>query len=242
MSAGYSGFVPGSLSERVYVEGQPGRVVLRFGGAGGVFSFPMSPAEVDELIEEIAPYGTPDGAAAKRVASSPPPSPPPSLPPGQRKELRGIGTTGVVSLIDDGLIEPGEELTIRTGGETHRARVLADGSFSVAGRVEKSPTEAASAVAQSRRSGWRMWTTASGETLEELRWKHRASTFSEGNSRQIVEAWVAETVERRFSPGREHPNVFGPFCEKHGFDPDLAQEVLGGWFQWCSDNKWTRSP
>lgn len=147
-----------------------------------------------------------------------------------------------MSLIEKGLLEPGEELTMRSGGETHRARVMADGSFSVAGRVEKSPTEAANAVAQSRRSGWRMWTTPSGETLEELRWKHRASTFSEGDGRKIVEAWVAETVERRFSPGREHPNIFARFCEHYDFDPDQAQEVLAEWFQWCSDNKWTRSP
>ncbi len=235
--------MPGGLSERVYVEPQPGRVVLRFGGAGGVFSFPMSPAEVDELIEEIAPYGTPEGADAKRQAPRAPlDDSPPSAPAAARRNVvRGTGAAAVVSLIDEGLIEPGEELTMRTGGETHRARVLADGSFSVGGRVERSPTEAACVVAQSRRSGWRMWTTASGETLEELRWKLRASSFSDGQDREIVQAWVAETVERRFSPGREHPNIFDGFCDANGFDPDQARKVLGEWFQWCSANKWTRS-
>lgn len=218
----------GGLFRRLQVEGRPEGVVLRFGGGGGVFSFSLSTAEVDDLINELSGYGTPDRPVADTTMLD------------QRKVRRRTGAEAVALLIDEGLISPGEELTMRTGGRTHRAQVLEDGSFSVAGRVERSPTEAACAVAKSRRSGWRMWTAASGETLEELRWKCRARMFSQGDEGEILEAWVADTVSRRFSPGRDHPNIFDSFCRDNGIDPDQAQRVLAKWFDWCSDNKWTR--
>ena len=37
---------------------------------------------------------------------------------------------------------------MRSGGNVHCARVLEDGRFEIGGRIEKSPTEAASIAAQ----------------------------------------------------------------------------------------------
>ena len=193
----------------------------------------LSPAEVHELIARIAGTGEVGQAEALRARSR--------SAVVERKERRGTGASEVVGLIRAGMLRVGEELVMRSGGGEHRARVLEDGRFEVGGRIERTPTEAASFVAQSRRSGWKIWTNAEGESLESLRWRARARAFRGGVESEVLMAWTEFALSRRLSPGRDHSGLLEAFCESAGVEADLAAGVLGEWREWCEYNKWTRS-
>ena len=95
---------------------------------------------VDELVDLIEDCGERAQQEDRR--------PRPAKNVGGRKERRGTGASEVVDLIRAGALRVGEELTMRSGGNVHCARVLEDGRFEIGGRIEKSPTEAASIAAQ----------------------------------------------------------------------------------------------
>jgi len=161
--------------------------------------------------------------------------------PGSRQPSRGTGAAAVANLVDAGLLEPGEVLTMRTGGHTHTAEVLADGRLVVAGHVKESPTEAASFVALARRSGWRAWTNAEGETLEALRWRWRASELYESGDTELGEEWVDFCVRQRLSPGAGHQRQFGAFASQRDATSQPSElNAIVEWVVWCRQRKFVR--
>ena len=192
----------------------------------------LPPAAVDELTEKMASAGESTRVNAQQARER---------QMAERKERRGTGAEEVLGLIRGGVLRVGEELVMRSGGDVHRAKVLADGRFAVGGHVMSTPTEAASFAAQARRSGWKIWTNTAGVPLEALRWRARARSFQTGAEGDVLMAWIEFALARRLSPGKDHSGLLAAFCSSTGTAPDLATVVLGQWLDWCQHNKWTRS-
>ena len=216
----------------VTVELHPDGVSFSVDAEGMSLSFVLPIDEVDALVKKLIPIleGT-DGKPRAR----------PTARRGQKGG--GTGTAAVRDLIEGGVLAVGEELHMKSGGLTHRARIREDGSFDIGGHVERSPTQAATYAAQSRRSGWRIWVTADGQSLEDLRWRLRASKFRDphGDPSETVQDWTDYCLERWLKPNQDQPDVFKNFCEDIGVEePGAAMIVLRDWFAWCADNRWTR--
>lgn len=177
--------------------------------------------EIDALVDQLTAGRTP--------------------PRGGRRPRRGTGAAAVADLVDDGFLNPGEVLTMRTGGRTHTAEVLVDGRLAVAGHIKESPTEAASFVALARRSGWRAWTNAAGETLEAIRWRWRASELFESDDKELVEEWVGFCVRRRLSPGTVNQLQFEAFASHmdSAREPQALAAIVE-WAVWCRQRKFVR--
>lgn len=221
----------------VTVSRQPDGTTLRFESGGISVDVLLSPKQVDDLVTKLV--GRPEGEAGRQAGSG--------QPLKQAEKTRAATNKGVAAvrpLLDAGMLRAGERLTMRSEGKEHSAVILGDGSFSIDGHVEGSPTEAATYAAQAPRSGWRIWKNAAGETLEELRWRLRASDFrdSEGDASKTVEEWVDFCIRKRLNPNNDRPGTVAAFFSDNGVeDVGDARVVLDQWFRWCIDQKWNRA-
>lgn len=221
----------------VVVDKHPDGTSLGFVSGDISVSVVLTPAQVDELVtklvgrpeEEAQRRGGSDKAVEARVR--------------RRAERMDRGAAAVLPLIDAGVLRVGEVLTMRSEGVEYSAVIREDGSFDIDGHIERSPTEAATYAAQAPRSGWRIWKTASGESLEDLRWRLRAADFRdcEANESKTVKEWVDYCIKKRLRPGKERPGTIAAFFSDNSIgDIHKARAVLAQWFAWCDEQKWSR--
>lgn len=221
----------------VTVEHQPDGTSLRFESGDISVGVVLTPRQVDDLVTKLV--GRSEGQAG---------------PPGdsvqrtkQKERTRAAtnkGVAAVLPLLNAGVLRAGETLTMRSAGEEHSAVIRQDGSFDIGGHIEGSPTEAATYAAQAQRSGWRIWKNDAGESLEELRWRLRASDFRDdgGDASETVQEWVDFCLRKRQTPNRDRPGTVAAFFSDKGVeDTGKARAVLDQWFRWCIDQKWTRA-
>ena len=221
----------------VTVEQQPDGTTLRFESGDISVGVLLNPRQVDDLVTKLV--GRSEGEVGRQAGSD--------QPLKQTERTRAATNKGVAAvrpLLDAGMLQAGERLTMRSEGQEHSAVILGDGTFDIDGHVEGSPTEAATYAAQAPRSGWRIWKNAAGETLEELRWRLRASDFrdSEGDASKTVEEWVGFCIRKRLKPNNDRPGTVAAFFSDMGVeDTGNARAVLDQWFMWCIDQRWTRA-
>lgn len=222
----------------VTIKHQPDGTSLRFDSGDISVDVVLTPRQVADLVTKLV--GRSDGQAGRPDDSD------------QRvkktKRTRAAtnkGVAAVLPLLNAGMLRAGERLTMRSAGEEHSAVVRQDGSFDIDGHIEGSPTEAATYAAQAQRSGWRMWKNDAGESLEELRWRLRASDFrdDEGDASKTVEEWVDFCIRTgQKTPNKGRPGTVAAFFSDKGVeDTGNARAVLDQWFKWCIDQKWTRA-
>ena len=221
----------------VTVEHQSDGTSLAFVSGDISVSVLLNPRQVDELVTKLV--GRSETEAGKLEDSEQ------SLGPRKRKRAAtNKGVAAILPLLDAGILHAGEKLTMRSEGEEYSAVIRQDGSFDLDGHIEGSPTEAASYAAQAPRSGWRIWKNSAGETLEELRWRLRASDFRDvdGNASETVEDWVDYCIRKRLKPNMDRPGTVAAFFSNEGVEAiDDARAVLTQWFRWCVEKRWTRS-
>lgn len=222
----------------VTVEQQPEGTSLRFESGDISVDVLLTPRQVDDLVTKLV--GRSEGEVGRQQDSD--------QRPKQTDRTRAAtnkGVAAVLPLLNAGILRAGERLTMRSAGEEHSAVIRQDGSFDIGGHIEGSPTEAATYAAQAQRSGWRMWKNTAGETLEELRWRLRASEFrdDEGNASKTVEEWVDFCIRtHQKTPNKDRPGTVAAFFSDKGVeDTGNARAVLDQWFKWCIDQKWTRA-
>ncbi|WP_420431925.1 hypothetical protein [Candidatus Poriferisocius sp.] len=221
----------------VTVKQEPDGTSLEFDSGGITVSVRLTPKQVDQLVTKLV--GRSEGEVGRLVDSGR------VLKQTERtRAATNKGIAAVLPLLDAGMLRAGETLTMRSEGEEHSAVVRGDGSFDIDGHVEGSPTEAATYAAQAPRSGWRIWKNAAGETLEELRWRLRASDFRDtgGEASKTVEEWVDFCIRKRLKPNNDRPGTVAAFFSDTGVeDTGNARAVLDQWFRWCINQKWTRA-
>lgn len=108
-------------------------------------------------------------------------------PAGQ--SLRGWnGNGGIVDLLTEGLIHPGEEFVWNRAGRgaRHIAHIRSDGALVLTdGRAYTNPSGALTAVGGNHQNGWKTWKrTSDGHTLGDLRARLRTRLGLTGEPRR----------------------------------------------------------
>ena len=159
-------------------------------------------------------------------------------------EPRGRVREHMADLLEAGIIPPGTVLTMEHRGSVHHATVAADGSIELDGNLCRSPSQASRRVTGVSRNGWKDWRVMDGLSLDDLRWRLRATRFP-GEHHNLAEStaqekqrlalrWVRHALENDMDPSVRDEDAIADLLDRGNYADstlDSYRRHLDEWFQ-----------